>query len=114
MTSYSNMAFTGPSLLTSIIQDQLPEVGAFAALVEVEASIRQRLVDSELQRHRFLGLIAEGVIRPVLHAVEGVELVDHVDARLVDPDTDVVAGLVGHTRASAPAAFETTDTEGSA
>jgi hypothetical protein len=112
MNRYPSIRFMRPSLVASVVENQLPDVGALPALVELEASVTKRLVDSELQRHRSFRLVAKRVLGAVLHPIERVELVDHIDARLVDPDTDVVAGLVGHTRAHTAPPLQTTDTEG--
>jgi hypothetical protein len=101
MTSYSEIQFMR-SVRGGVVENQLPDVGAFSALVEVDARLIERLVDLQLQPHRLFGLVADAVVGAQLEAIVAIEFVEHCDALLVDPDAEGVANVVPHTRADTP------------
>lgn len=99
MIPYRNIPFTSLSSITRIVKNQLSDVGSLPAFVQLEAYVIQRFVDRELQPHRLFDLVADAVVAPVLKSVIGVELVDILNAILVNPDAEVVPRLVTHGRA---------------
>jgi hypothetical protein len=106
MNQYRSIRFTRRSL-AGVVENQLPDKRALAPFVEVDVGVIERLVDGELQPHGLFDLVADPVVAAVFKAIVGVELVDVVDALLVNPDRDGVAGLVGHGQPSARARLET-------
>jgi len=98
--SYRNIRFTCSSL-ARVVDDELADVGALLALRDVQPNVVECLVDGQLEAHGLFNAVAKEVVTAVFQAVERVELVDVVDALLVNVDAQGVTGFVGHTRALA-------------